>query len=124
MSGPRLFDSSTPALAQTQPGPGLDDQVAAIHFDDALGLAQDHLDDARVLVGGLRGDLLRERRGGDVAEARDASLGLRDDLLADDDDVAGRRAAGRRGRARASSSAGEIVARLRSAGMPGIGADA
>jgi hypothetical protein len=55
------------------------------HPHDARGLAQDHLDTARVLS--LR-DLDRLGRGLDGAEVDDPALGLRDDLLREDDDVA------------------------------------
>ena len=86
-----------------------DHQVRAVPHD-APRLGQDHLDEARVLLdlGGERDGL---RRGLDGRDIDDAALGLRDDLLRDDQHVAvlgrepGLGIGGERDR-------GEIVARL------------
>jgi hypothetical protein len=56
------------------------------HAHDALRLSQDRLDAARVLV--VARDLPRTLGGLQVLEPDDASLGLRDPLLREDDDVA------------------------------------
>ena len=86
--------------------------MAGVHAHDALGLAQDDLDDARVLALGRGGrELPRERRRRDRAQVDEAAFRLRDDLLADDEDVA--IGAGRWRRVDgAEQQGGEVVARL------------
>ena len=64
----------------------LRDHEALAGADDALRLAQDHLDVARVVL--RRGELAGAFGRLDLVEPHDASLGLRDDLLRDDDHVA------------------------------------
>src|SRR5262245_43237874 len=64
--------------------------MATIHLDDPAGLAENHFEDAWVLVGGLGGKVLRERRSRDLVEAYNAALRLGDDLLAYDQDIAAR----------------------------------
>ena len=67
--------------------PGLDDEDAALGAQHLAALLEDQLDQGRLLAE-HRGEAARlaarEHRG----EAADASLGLGDDLLRDDDDVA------------------------------------
>jgi len=69
---------------------GLADEVAAIHADDPVRLPEDDLQCAGVL-GALRsgGEVLREGRRLDLLERDHGTLRLRDDLLADGDDVPG-----------------------------------
>ena len=66
--------------------PRLRDHERLAKADDSLGLPQDRLDAPRVLV--LAGDLECALRWLDLVEANDTSLGLRDRLLREDDDVA------------------------------------
>jgi hypothetical protein len=66
--------------------PGLGDDHPVRHPDDPDRLAQDHLDLARIAVPALgEGDRLGPRL--DRGEVHDRALGLRDDLLGDDEDV-------------------------------------
>ena len=62
----------------------LRDHERAAGAHDALRLAEDHLDSARVA---LAGDLTRPRRGLDVVQSHDSPFDLRDRLLRDDEDV-------------------------------------
>jgi hypothetical protein len=64
--------------------PRLRDHERRPDADDSRRFAQDHLDPARILVAC---DLTRLVGGLNVGEADDAALGLRDDLLCEDDDV-------------------------------------
>ena len=64
---------------------GLADHERRAYPNDALGLAQDPFDPAR--IGVVAGDLPRALRRLGVVEANDPSLDLRDRLLRDDDDV-------------------------------------
>jgi hypothetical protein len=63
-------------------------QDALVHAHHAPRLAQDHLDEPRILgePGGHRDS---DRRGLDVRELHQAALGLGHDLLADHEKVAG-----------------------------------
>ncbi len=62
----------------------LGDEERAPGAEDALRLAEDHLDPARVAV---PGELARPGRGLDVVELHDPPLDLGDRLLCDDEDV-------------------------------------
>ena len=66
----------------------LADHHAVVHPYDAGALAQYRLDEAGVLLP-LLGVIRREPAGLDVVEVNDAAFRFRDDLLCDDDDVAG-----------------------------------
>ena len=65
--------------------PRLGDHEAAAYADDARRFAQDRLDVTRVIVPGEFTCLLRRL---DVGQSHDATLGLRDDLVRDDEYVA------------------------------------
>ena len=84
-----------PAVGTDEAVLGLGDDHAALHPDDAAGLAQDDLDLARVAVP-ARSERDGLRTGLDRVKVDDRALGLRDDLLGDDEDVVGRGAAGGR----------------------------
>ena len=74
------------AVGADEPVRRLGDQHAVRHADDAAGLAQDDLDLAGVAVElGRELDGLRARV--DAGEVDDGALGLRDDLLGDDEHV-------------------------------------
>ena len=86
------------------------DQDAVGHADDAAGLAQDHLELARIAIPSLcKGNRLRPRRDG--REIHDRALGLRDDLLGHDEDVVlGERQDPGRGVDRGDQQRGQVVA--------------
>ena len=67
--------------------PGLDDQDAALGAQHLAALGEDQLDQRR-LFAEHGGELARLGAGQHRGEAADAALGLGDDLLGDDDDVA------------------------------------
>src|SRR6185312_12801819 len=66
---------------------GLRDQDAARHPNDPAGLPQDDLDLAGVLAE-LVGEVVRQRRRLDLAQVDQPPLGLGDDLVGHDQDVA------------------------------------
>ncbi len=74
------------AVGAHEPVRGLGDQYAVLHPDDASGLAEDDLDLARVAVEAF-GELDRLAPGSDGRQVDDGSLGLRHDLLGDDEHV-------------------------------------
>ena len=82
------LEESIPAFAQTQPALRLGDQHPGVGADDARALREHQLDQRRVLV-----DARRPSSPGLARRARprrqppDPPLGLRDDLLGDDDDL-------------------------------------
>ena len=112
LAGPTLL-ASIPPFAQTNPCGGLGDDHPVRHAHDAAGLAQDHLDLARVAVPAL-GE--RDRLGArlDGRQVDDRALGLRDDLLGHDEHVVGTERPGA-GSAASAESPGqegrEVVAR-------------
>ena len=67
---------------------GLGDEDRPALADDPVALAQDQLDEPRVLLR-LDGEALRLGRRRHAVQRDDTPLRLRDDLLGDDDDVAG-----------------------------------
>ena len=74
------------AVRADEPVRRLGDEHAVLHPDDAARLAQDDLDLARVAVEAL-GELDRLGPGLDAGQVDDRALGLRDDLLGDDEHV-------------------------------------
>ena len=76
-----------PALAQTKPWLGLDDEDAALGPQHLGALLEDQLDQGRLLAE-HGGELARFGAGQDRGELADPALGLGDDLLRDHDDVA------------------------------------
>src|SRR5207253_2819020 len=67
---------------------GLGDQDALVHAHDSPRLAQNHLDQPWILGESGR-HRQRDRRGLDVRELHEPALGLRHDLLADHEQIAG-----------------------------------
>ena len=88
------FEASIAAVGADEPVRGLGDQDAVLHPDDAPGLAQHDLDLARVAVA-PRGELDGLGSRLDGGQVDDGALGLRHDLLGDDEDVVARSAAAR-----------------------------
>ena len=89
---------------------GLGDEHAVLHPDHASGLAQDDLDLARVAVEAL-GELDRLPPGSDGRQVDDGALGLRHDLLGDDQHVlAGQRQRAGRALDRIADEDAEVVA--------------
>lgn len=68
--------------------PRLDDEMTSVHGHDPPGLAQNEFYEARVLAVRLDRLPFRERGGRDRADIDHPALGLRDDLLANGENVA------------------------------------